>query len=99
MATGLRVEIVEKLITARIERSDEHGDFLAGGHDLFTVKLHALEFRGGRVLVAHDELDLDPCRDWTLARNKLVVFQHNRDGGIIRQGGRRKGKDEERHEV
>jgi hypothetical protein len=28
MATGLRVEIVEKLITARIERPDDDGDFL-----------------------------------------------------------------------
>ena len=39
MATGLRVEIVEELIAARIEGSDKNDDFLTWGHNLFAVKL------------------------------------------------------------
>src|SRR5271166_1364586 len=98
MATGLRVEIVEKLITARIERPDENGNCLTGGHDLFAMKLSALEFRWCRVLVAHDELDFGAGGYLNLARNELVVFQHNRKAGILCQGGRSKGENEERHE-
>src|SRR5215472_11429167 len=94
MATSLRVEIVEKLITARVERADENGNFLAGGHDLFAMKLGALELGWGRVVVVHDESDLDAGRDLHLARNELVVFQHNRKSGIIRQGGGRNSEDE-----
>jgi len=41
MATRLWVEIIEKLITARVERADENGNFLAGGYDLFAMKLGA----------------------------------------------------------
>src|SRR5271165_1834900 len=98
MATGLRVKIVEKLITARIERPDEDGNFLARGYDLFAMKLRALKFRGGRVVVAHDELDFDTRGYLNLARNELVIFQHNRKAGIIRQGGRYKDEKEHHHE-
>ena len=95
MATGLRVEIVEKLITARIERPDENADFLTGRHDLFAMKLGALEFRGSRVVVAHHELDLDPRGDLNLAGNELVVLQHDRKAGIVRQGARCESENEQ----
>jgi hypothetical protein len=81
------VKIVEELIAARIERSDENGDLFAGGYDFLTVNLGALEFRGGRVLVADDELDLDSCGYLNLARNELIVFHQNRKAGIICQSG------------
>src|SRR5215469_7485764 len=94
MATSLWVEIVEKLITARVERADENGNFLAGGHDLFTMKLGALKLGWGRVVVVHDEFDLDAGRDLHLARNELVVFQHDRKTGVIRQSSGRNSEDE-----
>jgi hypothetical protein len=77
MATGLGVKIVKKFVTARIERSDKNGDFLARGHDLFAMELRALEFRGGRILVTHDELDFDPRWDLHLARDELIVLQND----------------------
>src|SRR5215467_16272514 len=94
MAASLWMEIVEKLITARVERAYENGNFLAGGHDLFAMKLGALEFGWGRVVVVHDKFHLDAGRDLHLARNELVVFQHDRKTGIIREGGGRHSGDE-----
>src|SRR5215472_3450723 len=96
MATRLWVEIVEKLITARVERADENGNFLPGRHDLFAMKLGALELGWGRVVVVHDESDLDAGRNLHLAGNKLVVFQHDRKTGIIREGGGRRHSGHER---
>src|SRR3974390_3389949 len=94
MATGLGVKIVEELITALIEGSDKDGDFLAGGHDLFAMELCALEFRGGRVFISHDELDLGSRRDLNFARNELVVLQHDEKAGIIGQRGCRDSENE-----
>src|SRR5271154_582273 len=87
VAAGLRVKIVEELIAARIERADEHCYFLTGSHNLFAVKLVALKFRGGRVLVAHNQLDLDPRGDLNLAWHELVVLQRDRETGIVSEGG------------
>jgi|SRR6516165_3936805 hypothetical protein len=98
MATGLWVKIIEKLITARIERPDEDADFLPGGDNLLAMELNALEFRRSRVVVAHDKLDLDTRGDVDLAGYKLVVFQDDRKAGIICQGGRCNGENEQAQE-
>src|SRR5271169_5782978 len=89
MAAGLLVKIVVELIFARIERPDENSNFSARGHNLFAVEFDALEFRGGRVLVAHNQYDLDPGGDLNLAWHELIVLQRDRETGIVGEGGSR----------
>src|SRR5215469_18345052 len=95
MAAGLRMEIVKKLIAARIERPDEHNDVLAGGDDFLAVQLVAFEFGRGPVVVVDDELDLDAGRNLNLARNELIVLQRNRKARIIGQRRRRQSQNKQ----
>ena len=57
------MEIVEELVPARVERPDEHADLPARLHDLFPVQAVALELGYRRLLVPHQQLDLDAGRD------------------------------------
>ncbi len=103
MAAGAAVEIVEKLIAARIKWSNVDSDLPAGGDDLFAMQALALEFRRLLLLVLDQELDLHPRRNGNLARHELVVFEGDDDGrlgGESRQGSQeeqRKTEDEAAH--
>src|SRR5487761_1191900 len=87
MAAGRRVKIVEELVSPWVERPDEHGDLLSGGHHLLAVQLGAFKFGGHRIGVADHQLDLDPSGDRQLVRHELVVLERNRKARDVGAGG------------
>src|SRR5208282_6364600 len=92
MATGVGVEVVEEFIAAGIERANEHGGLAARLHQFLAVELDALELRHGRILIAHDELDLLAGRYFNFAWDELVVLDHDHDTRVLRDGWGRQGK-------
>src|SRR5579885_1960360 len=92
-AAGLPVEIVEELVAPGIERADEDAGLAPGRNDLFAVQHRALELAGGRLLVAHNQLDLDPGRHRHLGRDPLVISQHDRHLVVV--GTRRQCGDQQ----
>src|SRR5579875_1396968 len=89
MTPRLRVEIVEKLVAARLQRSDEYADLLAGGNDFLTMQRRAFEFRRRRILVADQQLDLGAGGDLQHTRKKAMGFDRDRDLRYVGQSGRR----------
>src|SRR5277367_4116333 len=83
MTTILGMEIVEKLIAAVIERADIDGDLAARGYHLFAMKIAALEFRHGGVLIADDQFDLLAGRNRHFARVKLATLDRNDDIAFV----------------
>src|ERR1700761_8460209 len=85
MTAGLRVKIVEEFIAIRIKRADILRDRLTRADNFFAVKLVALEFRRGLVVVANDEFDLGPGWNADLTRFEPIAFNDNLKGRIVSQ--------------
>src|SRR6266481_4070959 len=80
------IEIADKLVAARLERTDEDAHLLAGGDDLLAVERRAFKLLGGRVLVLDLQRDLGIGRYLEFRRLELMVLDRQAEGLLLRQG-------------
>src|SRR5689334_18996854 len=80
---GVLVEVAEKGIPARLQRTDVDADLSLGGHDLLAIELVALELLRGIVLVIDDELHLLAGRNRNLRRLEAMAPDREARLGVL----------------
>src|SRR6266478_3152068 len=79
------IEIADKLVAARLERTDEDAHLLAGGDDLLAVERRAFKLLGGRVLILDLQRDLGIGRYLEFRRLELMVLDRQAKALLLRQ--------------
>src|SRR6478672_6492786 len=87
VSTRRRIEVVEKVVCARSERSDIDNDLLTGRDDFLATQLETFEFGRGSAFIRHVQLDLLPGRHIQFRRDELVVLNRNRECWVLSMRG------------
>ena len=75
VSTGRRIEVVEKVVCARPERSHIDDDLFTGRDDFLATQLETFELGRGGAFVLHVQLDLLSGGHTQFRRNELVVLK------------------------
>src|SRR5947207_11741035 len=93
-ASGLWIEVSEKLISSWLERTDINGDLSSAGHHLFAPEIGTLEFFGSLIVIFHCQRDLLTGRNLEFRRFKPVVLDRESVGWLLCRSGSRNREDQ-----
>jgi hypothetical protein len=90
------MEIIEKIVSARRQRSDPHRDLAIADHDLLAPEIGAFELRWNRIVVLDHKLHALAGRHSELRRHEAVIFEDQNECRLVAGPGsvRRCQKDE-----